>query len=54
MTNRVEGFTYKERDYGSLEGCEETICRDITDTKVKDYKIKMLYLNICYYIQILA
>lgn len=54
MTNRVEGFMYKERDYGSLEGCEETICRDIIDIKVRDYKIKMLHLNICYYILILA
>lgn len=52
MTNRVEGFMYEKRDYGSLEGCEKTICRDLTDIKVRDYKIKMLYLNICYYILI--
>jgi len=31
MTNRVEGFMYEERDYGILEYCEETICRDIID-----------------------
>jgi len=26
---------YEERDYASLEGCEETICRDIIDVKVE-------------------
>lgn len=35
MTNRVEGFMYEEKDYTSLEGCEETICRDIIDIKVE-------------------
>lgn len=45
---------HEERDYGILESCEETICRDIIDIKVRDYKIRMLYLNTCYYIWILA
>lgn len=54
MTNQVEGFMYEERDYGSLEGCEETICRGIIDIKIRDYKPKMLHLNICYYILIFS
>lgn len=33
---------YDEGDYGSLEGCEKPICRDIIDVKVKDYTIKVL------------
>lgn len=35
MTNRVEGFMYEERDYVSLQSCEETICRDVIDIKVE-------------------
>lgn len=33
-------------DYESLEGCEETICRDISDIKVRDFDINMLCLNV--------
>lgn len=47
MTNRVERFICEGRDYESLEGCEETICRDISDIKVRDYNIEMLCLSVC-------
>lgn len=47
MTNRVERFICEGRDYECLEGCEETICRDISDIKVRDYNIEMLCLNVC-------
>lgn len=45
MTNRVERFMCEGGDYGSLEGCEETICRDISDIGVRDFNI-LLCLNV--------
>lgn len=48
MTNRVERFMCGGRDYESLEGCEETICRDISDIKVRNSNVNVLCLNVCY------
>lgn len=47
LHGKVERFMCEGGDYESLEGCEEIICRDISDMKVRDYNINMLCLNIC-------
>lgn len=45
MTNRVERLMCEGGDYEILEGCEETICRAISDIEVRDFNI-MLCLNV--------